>query len=259
MNEPWFDPNTFGGILGGIFGIVGGGIYGPLVGFGAPKGKLKGLVLGYHFTLLIVSVGMAAVGVYAYFVGQPWGIWFALVGAGILGCVIYGCLTPVLLMRYGLDVSRFLPISWKLKPPETTGPPVQLRAITSADAPISKSASWQGDVLEVRSDEAATRKLFDVELSQVEQCMLAYRFLIHTKDLSSAVYPEMWCRIPKKGEFFSRGVENKIKGTNDWIQVEIPFYLQKGQLADLLHLNLVFEGEGTVRLKGIEVTSAQIA
>ncbi len=83
--------------------------------------------------------------------------------------------------------------------------------------------------------------------------------MIHTKDLSSAVYPEMWCRIPKKGEFFSRGVENKIKGTNDWIQVEIPFYLQKGQLADLLHLNLVFEGEGTVRLKGIEVTSAQIA
>ena len=41
MNEPWFDPSTFGGTLGGIIGIVGGGIYGPLVGFCAPKGKLK--------------------------------------------------------------------------------------------------------------------------------------------------------------------------------------------------------------------------
>ena len=257
MNDPWFDPSTLGGTLGGIIGIVGGGIYGPLVGIYAPKGRLKGLVLSYHFTLLIVSVGIAAAGVYAYFVGQPNKVWSALIWLGSTGCLIYGFLTPVLLVRYGIAAPRFLPKFWQL--PEPTGPPVQLRAITSADAPISKSASWQGDVLEVRSDEAATLKLFDVELSQVEQCKLAYQFLIHTKDLSSAVYPEMWCRIPKKGEFFSRGVENKIKGTNDWIQVEIPFYLRKGQLADLLHLNLVFEGEGTVRLKGIEVTSAQIA
>jgi hypothetical protein len=257
MSEPWFDPNTFGGTLGGIMGILGGAVYGPLVGFCAPKGKFKGFVLGYHFTLLVSFVGLAAVGVYAYFVRQPNGISFALIYAGILGGILFSCLTPVVLMRYGLAVSRFLPKSGK--PPETTGPPVQLRAITSADAPISKSASWQGDVLELRSDKAATQKLFDVELSQVEQCKLVYRFLIHTKDLSSVVYPEMWCRIPKKGEFFSRGLENKIKGTNDWMQVEIPFYLQKGQLADLLHLNLVFEDEGTVRLKGIEVTSAQIA
>ncbi len=68
----------------------------------------------------------------------------------------------------------------------------------------------------------------------------------------------MWCHIPEKGKFFSKGVDSKISGTNDWIQVEIPFYLGPGQVADLLNLNLVFEGEGTVRLKDIEVTSAAV-
>ena len=145
-----------------------------------------------------------------------------------------------------------------VQPPETTGPPVQLRAITSSDAPISDSASWYGDELEVRSDDAATQNLFDVELAQVEQCMIAFRFLIQTDDLRSSVYPEMWCHIPEKGKFFSRGVDSKLSGTNDWIQVEIPFYLGPGQVADLLNLNLVFEGEGTVRLKDIEVTSAPV-
>ena len=220
MNEPWFDPNTFGGILGAVFGIVGGGIYGPLVGFCAPKGKLKGLVLGYHFTLLVVSVGLAAVGVYAYFVGQPNGIWGALVLVGTIGGPLFGFMTPVLLKRYK-DAEH-------VQPPETTGPPVQLRAITSSDAPISDSTSWYGDELEVRSDDAATQNLFDVELAQVEQCMIAFRFLIQTDDLRSSLYPEMWCHIPEKGKFFSRGVDSKISGTNDWIQVEIPFYLGPG-------------------------------
>jgi hypothetical protein len=254
MSEPWFDPNTFAGILGTIFGIVGGGIYGPLVGSCAPKGKLKGFVLGYHFTLLVVSIGLAAVGVYAYFVGQPNGIFFALIGAGILGGCLYGALTPVLLKRY--KDARSKSSGWK--PPETTGPPVQLRAITPDDSPISESASWHGNELEVKSNDAATQNLFDVELAQVEECIIAYRFLIQTDDLRSSVYPELWCHIPENGKFFSKGVDSKISGANDWTQVEIPFCLERGQVADLLNLNLVFEGEGTVRLKDIEVTSTPV-
>jgi hypothetical protein len=82
------------------FGIVGGGIYGPLVGACASKGKLKGLVLGYHFTLLAVSVGLAAAGGYAYLVGQPNGIWLPLVLVGLLGGILFGGLAPGVLKRY---------------------------------------------------------------------------------------------------------------------------------------------------------------
>lgn len=184
------------------------------------------------------------------------GVIFTIIGIG--GDTTYLILGLVFLASSGMGFVATQGQSQKWKPPETSGPPIRLRAITPADAPFSEFASWQGDELQVRSNEAATQRLFDVELSHVEQCKLAYRFLIHTENLTSAVYPEMWCRIPGKGEFFSRGVDNQIKGTNDWMQVEIPFYLEKGQVADLLHLNLVFEGKGTVHLKEIEVTSTPV-
>ena len=144
------------------------------------------------------------------------------------------------------------------KPPEPSGPTVQIRAIGPSEAPIAQSATWHGSELEVKSDEAATKSLFDVALPQLERCMIAYRLQIQTDNLNAAVYPEIWCRIPEKGQFFSRGVNSKIKGTNDWLQVEIPFYLENGQVADLLHLNLVFEGAGTVRLKDVEVLSTPV-
>ena len=88
--------------------------------------------------------------------------------------------------------------------------------------------------------------------------MLTYRLRIKTDNLQKAVYPELWCRIPERGQFFSRGLHCKVRGTNDWKEVEIPFYLESGQKADLLHLNLVFEGPGTVRLKDIEVLSTPV-
>ncbi len=144
------------------------------------------------------------------------------------------------------------------KAPQPTGPAVRIRAFGPADAPIARSARWQGDELAVRSDEAAIKSLFDVALPGVEQCRLAYRFLIRTEDLAAAVYPQMWCRLPEKGQFFSKGIDGKVSGTNEWLPLEIPFYLDKGQVADLLHLNLVFEGAGTVHLKNIEVTSTPV-
>lgn len=144
------------------------------------------------------------------------------------------------------------------KAPAPTGPAVLIRTFGPSDPPVANSARWQGNELEVRSDEASIKSLFDVPLPNIEQCLVFYRFLIHTDNLKSAVYPQMWCRIPEKGQFFSQGIDRKISGTNAWIQVEIPFYLEKGQVADLLHLNLAFEGAGTVRLKNIEVTSAPV-
>lgn len=144
------------------------------------------------------------------------------------------------------------------KAPEPTGPSVLIRAFGPSDVPVAKSAMWHGSELEVRSDDVAIKSLFDVALPNVEQCMISYRFLIRTENLQAAVYPQMWCRIPEKGQFFSQGIDRKISGTNEWVQVEIPFYLEKAQVADLLQLNLAFEGAGTVQLKNIEVASTPV-
>jgi hypothetical protein len=174
-----------------------------------------------------------------------------VIGGGALLGLVGVCVAIVLASR-GKSAGGWTP-------PMTAGLPKSIRLLGPSDSPIVESASWDGTQLVVRSEEAATKSLFDVPLKNLERSVITYRFKIKTDALSSAVYPEMWCRIPEKGQFFSRGLDRKVRGSNDWKEVEIPFYLQQGQQADLLHLNLVFEGRGTVRLKDIEVLATEIA
>jgi len=174
-----------------------------------------------------------------------------LIGGGLLlGLVIFGMLLAMLRgPRQGMS-RQGLPLP--------AGPAASVRKLGPSDKPIAASAHWDGSELVVKSDEWATKALFDVPLDDVEQCLLTYRFRIQTNNLARSVYPELWCRIPERGQFFSRGLDRKVRGTNDWKEVEIPFYLQRGQRADLLHLNLVCEGPVEVRLKDIEVLSAPL-
>jgi len=87
----------------------------------------------------------------------------------------------------------------------------------------------------------------------VEECMLTYRAQLKTKDVQGKAYLEMWCRLPGQGEFFSKGLHNAVKGTNDWASYEIPFYLKRGQKPDLVKLNLVIEGSGTIWIKDVQL------
>ena len=144
------------------------------------------------------------------------------------------------------------------KPPQVSGEDRDLRTFGPSDGPVSRAARWSGSELIVEAEDAGSISLFDVSLPGLEQCRITYRFRIHTEGLKACVYPEMWCRVPEKGLFFSRGVDRKIRGTVDWTEVEIPFFLEAGQRADLLHLNLAFEGAGTVRLRDIRVSTAPV-
>lgn len=145
-----------------------------------------------------------------------------------------------------------------VQPPLPAGAPAIVRTFTPADAPISGNAEWIDGELELTAEEAGTQRLFEVPLSGIDQSMITCRFRIQTENLKSKVYPEMWCRVVGAGEFFSRGLNQKMRGTNNWLSVELPFYLKKGQFAELLKLNLVFEGPGTVRLKEVEVLATPL-
>ena len=133
-----------------------------------------------------------------------------------------------------------------------------IKTITPADAPISSFAGWEKDELVVRSERVDTIHLFEVPVSDRDQCMIIYRFRIKTEESTSSVYPEMWCCSPGQGEAFSRGLDQKLRGANNWTSIQIPFYLRKGETPDLLKLNMVFEGTGTVRMKDIQVLAAPL-
>jgi hypothetical protein len=172
-----------------------------------------------------------------------------LMGSALLGVLIAG-IVVLLVLRHSRPVHRFTGVP--------IGSPRRIRRLQPADPPLSTSAKWLGDVLQVEASAASTKSLFDVPLERLDQCLLTYRFRIKCNHLTAAVYPELWCRIPEKGQFFSRGVDRKIRGTHDWTEVEIPFHLEPGQPADLVHLNLVFEGAGKVELREIEVLATPL-
>lgn len=144
------------------------------------------------------------------------------------------------------------------QPPGEIGPAVRVCAFGPSDSPIVKEAVWQGQELIVQAAAATTLNLFDVPLQNLDQCKLTWRFRLSTDGLSSPVHAELWCRIPGKGRFFSRGLDQKVKGSVADKLIEIPFLLEAGQHADQLNLNLVFSGPGTVRLKDLEILTAPV-
>ena len=59
--------------------------------------------------------------------------------------------------------------------------------------------------------------------------MLTYRAELKAADLERGAYLEMWCRFPGRGEFFSKGLQQKAKGTTGWSSYEVPFSLKAAE------------------------------
>ena len=84
-----------------------------------------------------------------------------------------------------------------------------------------------------------------------------YRAKLRTKDFDGQVYLEMLCRFPGLGEAFSRGLDNTLTDTTGWISCETPFILKAGERPDLIRLNVVAHGTGTVELKDVELLRSE--
>jgi len=139
------------------------------------------------------------------------------------------------------------------KQPKPAGPPIQLKSFTTSDQTIDQDLTTEEDGWYLGSRKDQTIRLFEVHGPDVEQCMLTYRAKLKTQDFTGRAYLEMWCRLPGRGEFFSKGLQHPVSGTSDWASYEIPFYLKKGQKPDLIKLNIVAEGKGELWTKEIEL------
>lgn len=136
---------------------------------------------------------------------------------------------------------------------EPAGPPQTIRAFHTSDAPISKDGVLvDQDGWLIDSRENHTVRLFEVPAG-VEQCMLTFKAKMKSNDLKGRAFLELWCRVPGLGEFFSKGLNKAVQATTDWASYEIPFFLKKGQKADLVKLNLVVEGTGKTWIKHVEL------
>ena len=123
------------------------------------------------------------------------------------------------------------------------------------DRVVADEGGWR---LDARAKETRTVRLFEVFDPGVENCMVSYRLKIKTRLTGGEAYQVMWCRVPGMGEAFSKGLNKKVSGNNDWIEVEIPFRLEKGQRPDLIKLDLVVSGPGQVWIKDVELVRAPL-
>ena len=132
--------------------------------------------------------------------------------------------------------------------------PVAIRQFSTADVPLSHdniAVEEKGWLVDAHEDQVV--RLFEVADPDVEKCLLTYRATLKSEGLKGRAFLEMWCRLPGRGEFFSRGLNQPLKGTTEWTSHEIPFRLKKGERPDLVKLNLAVEGQGKIWIKDVEL------
>ena len=118
--------------------------------------------------------------------------------------------------------------------------------------------SIEKDGWRIEAKEPRTVRLFEIAKPNVEDCRMLYRAQLKCEKLQGKAYLEMLCRPPEGGDYFSKDLEHPLSGTTDWSSYETPFYLLKGQRLDLIKLNLVIEGKGTVWIKDISLAKTPL-
>lgn len=131
--------------------------------------------------------------------------------------------------------------------------------ITQSGIQIDKAVSSDGKgSLRVTASEPTVVRLYEVRDLHIEEAHLIYEAKVRTEGVEGQVYLEMWCHIPGKGEFFSRGLQNTLTGTSQWVTMETPFLLKKGERPDFVRLNLVINGKGTIWIDDIRLLKGQL-
>ncbi len=129
------------------------------------------------------------------------------------------------------------------------------RTGVSFDSGISSDGN--GSLHLVTSD-STTIRLFETGDLDVENAVLRYQAMVRTKDVQGRVYLEMWCGFPGMGEYFSRGLNSQLTGSQEWNPQETSFFLKKGENPKRVKLNLVVTGPGEVWVDDIHLTAAPL-
>jgi hypothetical protein len=131
--------------------------------------------------------------------------------------------------------------------------------ITRSDVRIDKTVSSDSKgSLRITVSEPAVILLYEVRDLDIENARLIYQAKVRTEGIEGQAYLEMWCHFPGKGEFFSRGLQSSLSGTNQWVTMETPFFLKKGEKPDYVKLNLIINGKGTAWIDDIRLLKGQL-
>jgi len=89
-----------------------------------------------------------------------------------------------------------------------------------------------------------------------EAVRLLFRARVRT-ELEGDAFLEMWVHVGG-GQYFSRGMNDPVRGKSDWKSIQTPFTLLKGQKPDKVTLNVVINGKGTVWVDDVVLSKAPL-
>jgi hypothetical protein len=90
----------------------------------------------------------------------------------------------------------------------------------------------------------------------VENSKLIYSAKVKS-ELDGSAFLEMWAHVGS-GQYFSKGMDDPIKGKSDWKIIKAPFFFQNGQKPEKVTLNLVVNGTGTVWIDEVVLSKAPL-
>jgi hypothetical protein len=122
----------------------------------------------------------------------------------------------------------------------------------------SSITSDGGGSIKITRSMPGTIQLYQTGGIDIEEAFLVYEAKLRTESFEGEAYLEMWCSFPGKGEYYSRGLDDKVSGTTDWKTVSTEFRCLKGQNPDIIKLNLVAYGKGTVWIDDIRLLSKEL-
>ena len=126
--------------------------------------------------------------------------------------------------------------------------------ISRSDVQMDNQVSSDGNgSLRITATQPKVVRLFEAGDVDIENARLIYQAKVRTDNVEGQVYLEIWCHFAGKGEFFSRGLQNPLTGTNEWSTEETPFFLKKGENPDNVKLNLIINGRGTVWIDDVRL------
>jgi MFS family permease len=88
------------GSLAGALGGTAGGILGALTGVLAPRGKARGLVLGFMYAFCVFGLVNLIFGLVALIAGQPYAVWYPFLLMGSIFPLVFGFMIPVVKRVY---------------------------------------------------------------------------------------------------------------------------------------------------------------
>ena len=120
-----------------------------------------------------------------------------------------------------------------------------------------RTSSGPGGAVRIDARGSRTVRLAEVQPEGVEGAVLTFRGHLRTADLAGRAYLEMTCSVSGEEEIVSESLKPAPTGTTDWVTHETRLSLRPGQLANVVKLNVVIEGAGTVWVDNVILVQTQ--